>query len=100
MDGFELTPAGRQALGDYGEPLPEGPDLYRYWMRELGESGAARILQVLFEAYPQRLAKEELGARAGMSSTSGTFGTYLSRLRTLELIEGRSELAATKEFFE
>ncbi|HEV2210826.1 MAG TPA: DUF87 domain-containing protein [Verrucomicrobiae bacterium] len=98
-DRLELTEAGRATLGHY-KPLPEGQELLRYWLDELGNSAAGRMLQVLAEAYPEALTKEELGQTAGISHSSGTFGTYLARLRTLELVEGRGELRASKEFFE
>ncbi|HEV8542767.1 MAG TPA: hypothetical protein VGR78_10285, partial [Verrucomicrobiae bacterium] len=98
-DSFQLTDAGLQALGEY-HVLPEGQELLSYWLNQLGNSGASRMLRVLADAYPRALTKEELGEAAQISSGSGTFGTYLTKLRTLELIEGRSELTATKEFFE
>jgi len=95
--GFHLSERGRLELGDY-TPLPEGEALLLYWINELG-GGAQRMLQVLAEAYPNALTKEELGQRAAISHTSGTFGTYLGKLRTLELVEGKSELRAAEEFF-
>lgn len=94
-----LTQEGAAALGDY-EPLPEGMDLLAYWLDELGSSGAGRMLRVLAEKYPEALSKEDLGRYAEISHTSGTFGTYLGKLRTLELVEGRGDLRASKEFFE
>jgi hypothetical protein len=95
--GFSLSENGRLDLGDY-TPLPEGQGLLNYWLGELG-GGAQRMLQVLAEAYPDALSKEQLGERAGISATSGTFGTYLGKLRSLELIEGKGELRAAEEFF-
>lgn len=95
---IKITDAGIRALGTY-EPLPTGSDLLAYWCRELG-AGEARLLQAVAEAYPKSLTKEEAAERAGLSAGSGTFGTYLSRLRTLELIEGRSELRASGSLFE
>ena len=71
-----------------------------YWLKELGESVAGRMLRNLAAVYPDAMTKEQLGQAAEISSTSGTFGTYLGKLRTLELVEGRSELRAAKEFFE
>jgi hypothetical protein len=41
-----------------------------------------------------------LGERADISSRSGTFSTYLSKLRGLELVEGRGELRASAELFD
>ncbi len=63
--------------------MPEGDDLYRYWLADLGSGGAARMLEALHEAGP--MTREALGEAAGISHTSGTFGTYLAKLR-LELI--------------
>jgi hypothetical protein len=91
-----ITDAGREALGSY-EPLPEGRELLGYWLGELGNSGAARILRELAAVYPRSLTRAELGEAANLSDRSGTFDTYLSRLRGLELVEGRSELRATEE---
>lgn len=95
---FALTEAGLEALGQH-EPLPTGRDLLRYWLNYLGQSGANRMLTALADAYPDTLTREELGARAGISPTSGTFGTYISKLRTLELTDG-NDLRANPEFFE
>lgn len=97
-DSGSLPEAGLQALGSY-DPLPTGRALLDYWLNELGQSGAARLLQALAEAYPQALTKGEAGERAGLSAGSGTFGTYLSKLRTLELVEGSGELRASEELF-
>lgn len=95
---LRITPEGLTALGMY-DPLPTGTDLLDHWTRELG-GGASRMLQVLAETYPTELTNEQLGEKAGISHRSGTFSTYLSRLRTLELVEGRGALRASKEFFE
>jgi hypothetical protein len=98
-DNLIITDAGLLALGKFN-PLPEGEDLLNYWLNELGQSGAGRMLTVLAESYPKALTKEEIGQLAEISPNSGTFGTYLSKLRTLELVEGRGEIKASREFFE
>jgi hypothetical protein len=98
-DAISITQEGLNALGTY-QPLPEGQELLSYWLKELGAGGAGRMLQALAEVYPNPLSKGELGERAQISASSGTFGTYLGRLRTLELVEGRGELRAAREFFE
>ncbi len=95
---FTITEEGLHALGSY-DPLPEGPDLLEHWLRELGNSGAARILRALADVYPKRLSRRALGEAANLESGSGTFGTYLSKLRTLELISGKDEFSASEEFF-
>lgn len=93
-----ITQAGLSALGSY-DPLPTGDALLDHWLRELGASGASRILSEVAKAYPKGLTLEQIGERAGMSHRSGTFSTYLSRLRTLELVSGRSEIHASADFF-
>ena len=92
-----ILPAGVSALGVFA-PLPTGDELREYWLREIGDdSGAARMLRVLADAFPEALSRAELGERAEISSASGTFSTYLSRLRGLELVEGKSELRLSEE---
>lgn len=96
-ESISITPAGLSALGSF-DPLPCGPELLRYWEQELGEgSGASRILQVLYDAHPQQLSQEELGEKTKLSSRSGTFATYLSKLRTLQLIVGSRELTISND---
>lgn len=96
---LQITDEGIKALGTYS-PLPEGPELLRHWVNQLGTGGAARILQALADAYPGSLTAEELGIAANISSASGSFDTYLSKLRTLELITGaRKDLRASAELF-
>ena len=97
-DKLEVTEEGIKTLGAY-EPLPQGPELLAYWLRELGQSGAARILSALSDAYPREISKHELGELSGMSANSGTFNTYLGRLRTLELVEGSRDLKVSAELF-
>lgn len=95
----QITDEGLIALGDY-DPLPTGDALLQHWLSDLGDSGASRILSTLADAYPQSLTKREVAERAALSGTSGSFNTYLSRLRSLELIEGRGELKASEELFD
>jgi hypothetical protein len=106
-DGGEqigLTKDGLKALGNY-QPLPAGEQLYEYWRNQLG-GGAGRMLEVLYRCYRcsgignGSMTKEELGKAAGISHMSGTFGTYLAKLRALELITGKHELQASEEFFQ
>lgn len=96
-DVIRINAAGLQALGDF-EPLPRGEDLQRYWLGRLGK-GEAAILRILLEHYPETLDREDLGRLAGYEASGGSFGTYLSRLRTRELVDER-ELRASEAFFE
>jgi hypothetical protein len=97
-NSMQLTADGTAALGSY-EPLPSGRALLLYWKNELG-GGAARMLEVLANEFPKFIPKQDLGFAAGIVHTSGTFGTYLAKLRTLELVEGKSELRASPELFD
>lgn len=98
-DGLTITKAGTEELGSF-EPLPTGRKLLDYWLGELG-GGAARMLEVLAVAYPESLTADSLGESADISSRSGTFSTYLGKLRTLELISGgRDGLRASEDLFE
>lgn len=90
-----LTPEGMVALGPW-DPLPEGRALLEHWLGEIG-GGANRMLAALADVYPKALTHEELGEAAQISHRSGTFSTYLSKLRTLELVEGRNELRLAEE---
>lgn len=98
-DRLEITETGRAALGSY-DPLPEGEELLSYWLGELGNSGANRMLSALAERYPKSMTAEELGEASNISAASGTFSNYLGRLRTLELVTGsRHDLRASEELF-
>jgi hypothetical protein len=46
------------------------------------------------DSYPDGLAHPAAAEAAGYSHSSGTWSTYLSRLRSLDLIDGRGELKA------
>lgn len=98
-DGMRITAHGIKALGAY-HPLPTGSELLAYWLSELGNSGAARLLRELARAYPRALTKDQAAERAELSASSGTFATYCAKLRTLELISGRGELKASEELFD
>lgn len=96
-DLLTSTTAGLDALGSF-DPLPEGDALLAHWYGQLGKAERA-TLQVLAEAFPQSLSKEEVAERAGYEAGGGGFGNALSRLRTLELISGRGELRASEDLF-
>jgi hypothetical protein len=94
-----ITEAGIAAVGDF-EPLPTGPELAKFWTNELG-GATARILKVLIDAYPEGLHDETIGERAEVSTSGGSFGTYLSRLRSRDLLDdlgGRTRKASDTLF--
>lgn len=95
---LSITDAGRNVLGAY-EPLPVGPDLVHYWRTRLGDSGKRRIFDTVVAAYPKALTYREVAEATGIKEGGGTWRTYLSELRGLELIVGRGELRASETFF-
>jgi hypothetical protein len=97
-DKLTITEAGTRALG-FWEPLPTGPDLVDYWRARLGKAERL-ILETLAQAYPDRLNKEDIAARAGYEANGGGFNNALGRLRTLELVQGRGELRANDNLFD
>lgn len=94
---IRLTGAGIAALGAY-TPLPIGRALGAYWLARFG-GGMHRLLQAAIQAYPAALTAARLAEKAEMAQ-SGTFDTYVSRLRKLDLIEGTGEIRASGELFE
>jgi len=98
---LRITDEGLEAQGPF-EPLPTGAGLLAYWSSQLG-GGAARLLEAVAAAYPAELSNDEAAAAAGLSGRSGTFSTYVSRLRGLQLIDGArgsGRLRASDELFE
>jgi hypothetical protein len=87
--GVELTSDGL-ARGGGPPSQPQTPaQLLEAWRRAL-PAGERRILDALIQAHPHDLTRDELGARADLQSTGGTFGSYLGTLRRngLAQVEG------------
>lgn len=97
-DLFRITEEGLSALGEW-TPLPTGSDLVDYWMRNLARAERS-ILSVLVDVYPDALDVSSLAERAGYTPGTGGFNNALSRLRTLELVEGRRECKASATLFD
>lgn len=96
-DGLSITDAGVEALGHY-DPLPTGHELLSYWYGKLGR--AERLaLEAIAGAFPSAISKEDVARIADYAVDGGGFNNALSRLRTLELIEGRGELRASENLF-
>lgn len=86
-DPIRITDAGRTFLGPF-EELPRGEERVAYWLSRLDKAERS-IIEVLVRE-KDGLSKEELASRAGYQPTGGGFNNALSRLRTIELIEGRA----------
>lgn len=97
-DAIAITPAGQRVVGPIA-PILTVQGRIAFWREQIGD-GERKILEVLIEDYPQAVAKDALGSRSGYEASGGTFLTYLSRLRTRGLVEGRDELRAAAELME
>jgi len=95
-DLFAITQKGIEIAGD---PPKDPQDTVSMWRNNLN-GGARRMFDALIERYPDRMSKEELAAAADLSVISGTFGTYMSKLRGNGLIEGNGEgIKASENLF-
>jgi hypothetical protein len=56
------------------------------WKKALGGT-PARMIEVVRGAFPEPITKEQLAQSVGITHTSGTFGTYFSKLRSNSLVE-------------
>lgn len=59
--------------------------------------GAKRMVQVLASRYPMKFSKSQLATLSHLSPRSGTYGTYLSFLRSGGLIEFENDLIGITE---
>lgn len=58
--------------------------------------GALRMLQVLVSRYPMAFTKSQLALLSNLSSKSGTYGTYLSLLKSQGFIKIGAEISITQ----
>lgn len=86
LDGdlWRATPEGLDVYGGVVEPPASITERIAMWRRAVGAAG--RLLDILCEAYPAAMTREELALRAGLEPSGGTFSTYLSRLAGNELV--------------
>ena len=95
---LRATEAGVKEAGAV-PPMPEGAEVVAMWRDFLGGSGKRKIFDALVEN-PGGLQKAALGEAAGMSSTSGSFATYLASLRTLGLVAKGEPVRLSPEMLE
>jgi hypothetical protein len=96
---IRITEAGIAAIGTDWEPLPTGHALAEHWIAQLGRAEGL-VLRALLDAWPSSLTKEEIAEQTGYAASGGGFNNALSRLRTLELIEGRGDMRADETLAE
>jgi hypothetical protein len=90
---LRITGSGSLAIEGNYEPLATGPELLQHWLGKLGKCESA-ILRTLVDVWPKSMDKNDIAAATNYSPTSSGFANSLSKLRGLELIEGRGELKA------
>lgn len=83
--GFTLSEAGFNFLGGRPEPMT-AQELQQHY-RGILRAGAAKMFDALLEAFPGGLTRDALGAAAGLTTSGGTFSTYLSDLTRNGLAE-------------
>jgi uncharacterized protein DUF87 len=99
----DLFFATEQGIADLGGDVPmlppPGPQLVDFWAGKI--TGASKMLRCLAGQYPAFVTRDALAAALDLTGSGGTFGTYLSRLRTPGLIEERGdELRAAPSLME
>jgi len=94
-----VTQEGLDFVGEV-TPAPQTHEEIVAMWKGILVAGAGRMLDVVIEAYPEPVTKEELGIRAELTSSAGTFSNYLSLLRRNGLVEIRGqEVKATEVIF-
>lgn len=88
-DRIEITSRGIPLAGEVPKMPRPGQPLVRWWLghRALGKCERL-ILDALAQVYPHELRSEQLGKATNYEPTAGGFRNSLSRLRTLQLVDG------------
>ena len=97
---LKLTETGRAYVAQSGrETLPIGSALSKYWQSQLPK--AERTILNVLTTGPRRVwTKAQLAAQTGYEPSGGGFNNALSRLRTLLLIDGKTDLVASERLFD
>ncbi len=89
-DLLQASREGIDYLGEEPAPPQSTEEIVTMWRDNL-TGGARRMFDVLVDKYPDYVSKEELGELVNMSHVSGSFGTYLSMLRSNGLVDTDSQ---------
>lgn len=98
-DSFRASSRALEVAGD--APALSHADLIAMWRKTLS-GGALRMFDRLLEIYPADISLEELATQCGMEASSGTFRTYLGKLRSNQLVKmsGKDRLHISEELGE
>lgn len=94
-----LTAAGISELGRHEEIPTSGKPLIDAWRPEIGGGGMGRMFDALAEAGADGIGRADLARAAGLEASSGTFATYLGRLRKKGILNGRGWPLSLAEIF-
>lgn len=98
-DLLQASEEGIDFIGESPNPPQTTEEIISMWRENLN-GGARRMFDVLIENYPNPVTKEDLGEAVGMTHSSGSFGTYLSILRSNGIAEtGREGVKASDNIF-
>lgn len=103
---IEYPGSGRVALTDAGRALASAPgemspdELQRAWL-DILDGPLTKIMEAVIASHPEPIEKTHLAAASGYQPNTGTFNTYLSRLKTMGAIHypRPSWVAATEAVF-
>jgi DNA polymerase III delta prime subunit len=95
-----ITPAGLAAAGAAAETPPPTPEEIRARWRSVLKAGARSMLDHLLERYPEPISRADLAELAGINPVGSTLTSYLSTLRSNNLItEDSAGIRAADVFF-
>ncbi len=98
-DLLQASQEGIDFIGEVPNPPLTTEETITMWRENLN-GGARRMFDVLVENYPNPVSKEYLGESVGMVHSSGSFGTYLSILRSNGIAEtNRDGVRASDNLF-
>lgn len=87
IDDWTINVKGQSVIHTYSKEKPTGPKL-REWLRDKLSKGENAILDVLLSHPGKRISYEQLSVESQYSASSSGFKNSVSRLRTIEAIEG------------
>jgi len=97
---ISITEIGQEYIGtSFVNPLtPE--ETQNMWRQKLS-GGALRMFDHLLQIYPEEISREDLALQVSLVYGTGTWGTYLSALRSNDLVtENGNMLKANETLFE
>lgn len=88
---LSITPAGLKFLGAQIRAVPKTQaEVLQIWRGAL-KAGARAMLDELVRVHPKTITRSELGDRVKITTSGGTFGSYLSTLRRNGLVDVNGE---------